>query len=192
MASRAGLTRAPRSKPAPTQALLYPLDLLYTHAGVAPPAATRVTPARMPQPYRSLLDHQRDMTGTLEAHLRDRVLLRVLSTEEKGRSYFRRILLVQASTGRPVEMGAVRISLSALSPRVWAAIRQHRAPLSQVLRDQGIEFLSRPAAFMAVRPNADLMGVFWMREPQTLYGRRTEAFADGRRIGDIVEILPRM
>ncbi len=190
MASRAGLTRTPRSKPAPAQALLYPLDALYAHAGVAPPLATRVAPARLPQPYRSLLHHERDMTLTLEAHCGDRVALRVLATRLKGRTYLRRILLVEASTGRPVEMGAVRLNLSALSPRARTAILQNRAPLSRVLRDQGVDFLSRPAAFLAVRPNADLMGVFWMPGPRTLYGRRTEVFADGRRIGDIVEILP--
>jgi hypothetical protein len=35
-----------------------------------------------------------------------------------------------------------------------------------------------------------MMGVFWMREPRTLYGRRTEMVHDGRKIGDIVEVLP--
>jgi hypothetical protein len=29
-----------------------------------------------------------------------------------------------------------------------------------------------------------------MREPRTLYGRRTEVTLHGRKIGDIVEILP--
>jgi hypothetical protein len=35
-----------------------------------------------------------------------------------------------------------------------------------------------------------MMGVFWMREPRTLYGRQTEMTVGGRKIGDIVEILP--
>ena len=35
-----------------------------------------------------------------------------------------------------------------------------------------------------------MMGVFWMREPVTLYGRQTEMSVAGRKIGDIVEILP--
>ena len=34
------------------------------------------------------------------------------------------------------------------------------------------------------------MGVFWMREPKTLYGRRTEMVHDAAKIGDIVEVLP--
>ena len=35
-----------------------------------------------------------------------------------------------------------------------------------------------------------MMGVFWMREPRTLYGRQTEVSLAGKKIGDIVEILP--
>jgi hypothetical protein len=45
-------------------------------------------------------------------------------------------------------------------------------------------------AFLAVTPNPEMMGLFWMREPRTLYGRRTEAFLRGTKIGDIVEVLP--
>ena len=44
--------------------------------------------------------------------------------------------------------------------------------------------------FLQVTPNAEMMGVFWMREPKTLYGRRTEMMQDGEKIGDIVEVLP--
>jgi hypothetical protein len=35
-----------------------------------------------------------------------------------------------------------------------------------------------------------MMGVFWMREPKMLYGRRTEIIHHGTKIGDIVEVLP--
>jgi hypothetical protein len=35
-----------------------------------------------------------------------------------------------------------------------------------------------------------LLGVFWMREPRTLYGRQTELTLQGRKVGDVVEILP--
>ncbi len=49
---------------------------------------------------------------------------------------------------------------------------------------------SRPKLFLSLTPNPEMMGVFWMREPRTLYGRRTEMIHDGTKIGDIVEILP--
>jgi hypothetical protein len=33
------------------------------------------------------------------------------------------------------------------------------------------------------------MGAFWMRTRDTLYGRRTEMLHEGKRIGDVVEVL---
>ena len=57
------------------------------------------------------------MTLTLEAHFGGRVTLRALSTFRKGSSYYRRVLLVQEYSGRPVEMGAIRIDLDGLQRR---------------------------------------------------------------------------
>jgi chorismate-pyruvate lyase len=169
---------------------LHPLDLAYTRAGLEPPPAIPIAPERIPQPYRSLLVHQRDMTLTLEAHFGGRVVLRPLSTFVSGPWYYRRVLLAQEYSGRPVEMGAIRIKLAALPRKVQAEIRRNRIPLGRILRDGGVDFTSMPREFFAVTPNPEMMGVFWMREPRTLYGRRTEVLLDDRAIGDIVEVLP--
>ena len=169
---------------------LHPLDLAYARAGLEPPVARPIGPDGIPQPYRSLLVHQRDMTLTLEAHFGGRVVLRPLSTFVNGPWYYRRVLLAQEYSGRPVEMGAIRIKLAALPRKVQAEIRRNRIPLGRILRDGGVDFTSMPREFFAVTPNPEMMGVFWMREPRTLYGRRTEVLLDGRAIGDIVEVLP--
>jgi hypothetical protein len=100
------------------------------------------------------------------------------------------VLLAQEYSGRPVEMGAIRIRLDAFVPRVRAEILRNVVPLGRILRDGGVDFTSRPTVFLAITPNPEMMGVFWMREPRTLYGRQTEVLLGGRRIGDIVEVLP--
>ncbi len=179
-------TSTRRTVPSP----LHPLDLAYTRAGLEPPAATPIAPEKIPQPYRSLLVHQRDMTLTLEAHFGGRVVLRPLSTFISGPWYYRRVLLAQEYSGRPVEMGAIRMKLAALPRKVQAEIRRNQVPLGRILRDGGVDFTSVPREFFAVEPNPEMMGVFWMREPRTLYGRRTEVLLDDRVIGDIVEVLP--
>jgi len=66
----------------------------------------------------------------------------------------------------------------------------NRIPLGRLLRNEGVPFESRPLAFFELTPNSEMMGVFWMREPRRLYGRRTEIVIGRRKIGDIVEILP--
>ena len=63
-------------------------------------------------------------------------------------------------------------------------------PLGRILRDGGVDFKSVAKVFLAITPNAEMMGVFWMREPRTLYGRQTEVIHHGAQIGDIVEVLP--
>ena len=146
--------------------------------------------SRIPHPYRSLLVHDNDMTLTLERHHGGAVMLRTLSTTTKGPWYLRRVLLVQEYSGRPVEMGAIRLRLDVFPDRVRRQILKNAVPLGRLLRNGGIDFTSQPSAFFAVTPNPEMMGVFWMREPRTLYGRQTELFEGGRKIGDIVEILP--
>jgi hypothetical protein len=185
-AARGATAATRRAVPSP----LHPLDLAYTRAGLEPPLATAVAPEQIPQPYRSLLVHQRDMTLTLEEHFGGRVALRPLSTFVSGAWYYRRVLLAQEYSGRPVEMGAIRMKLAALPRKVQAEIRRNQVPLGRILRDGGVDFTSVPREFFAVAPNPEMMGVFWMREPRTLYGRRTEVLLDGRAIGDIVEVLP--
>ena len=186
--------RTTRGKRTPRRAssrdTLYPLDVVYRRAGVEIPAMRIVAPYEIPMPYRSLLVHEDDMTITLERHFGGRVVLRALSTFTSGDWYFRRVLLVQEYTGRPVEMGAIRMKLDGFGARLKKQILENEVPLGRILRDSGFEYVSHAMAFLAITPNPEMMGVFWMREPRTLYGRRTEIMHANRKIGDIVEVLP--
>ncbi len=169
---------------------LYPLDFVYERSGVVLPKVSHIRTASIPDPYRKLLDHEDDMTLTLERHYGGEVVLRPLATFEHGGSYFRRVLLVQAYSGRPVEMGAIRMKLSSFPQAIRRKILANHIPLGRILHDGNIDHKSRPTTFLKIQPNAEMMGVFWMREPRTLYGRRTEIFHGPKKIGDIVEVLP--
>ena len=187
--------RATRGRRAParrssTADPLYPLDVVYRRAVVTMPGMKIVAPYEIPMPYRSLLVHEDDMTLTLERHYGGRVVLRALSTFTSGAWYFRRVLLVQEYSGRPVEMGAIRMKLDAFGARLKKQILENEVPLGRILRDGSFKYVSHAKAFLAITPNPEMMGVFWMREPRTLYGRRTEIVRDGTKIGDIVEVLP--
>ncbi len=169
---------------------LYPLDLVYRRAGVKPPKIKVIQPSDIPLPYQSLLVHDTDMTLTLERHFGGQITLRPLSTFTNGSSYFRRVLLVQEYSGQPVEMGAIKIKLSAFSDTLRRKILGNETPLGRILRDGRFDYSSRVKAYLEVTPNSEMMGVFWMREPRVLYGRRTEVIRNGSKIGDIVEVLP--
>jgi chorismate-pyruvate lyase len=168
-----------------------PLDVSYQQAGIDPPQLVSVTEAQIPEPYRTLLVHEGEMTRTLEEHVGGRVGVRVLSTRARASHYVRRVLLVEEASGRPVAMGAVRLALQALPPAVRNEVIRGRVPLGRLIRSAGIDFLSRPTGYLAVTPNAELMGLFWMKAPDRLFGRTTDVFVRARKIGEIVEILPR-
>ena len=186
---RASATRK-RSTRTSSKGILFPLDFVYAKSGVELPRVKPINPDDIPLPYRSLLVHRTDMTLTLERHFGGRVALRPLATFLHGPWYFRRVLLAQEYTGRPVEMGAIRIRISAFPAHIQKEILKNDVPLGRLLRDGGVNYESRPIVFLSVVPNPEMMGVFWMREPKTLFGRRTEMIHKGAKIGDIVEVLP--
>ncbi len=132
--------------------MLFPLDFVYARSGVELPRVKPIDPDDIPLPYRSLLVHQIDMTLTLERHFGGRVTLRPLSTFLDGPWYFRRVLLAQEYTGRPVEMGAIRIKVSAFPERIRRQILKNDVPLGRLLRDGGVRYESRPKCFWRSRP----------------------------------------
>jgi hypothetical protein len=168
-----------------------PLHIAYEQAGIAPPALAAVAAADIPHPYQALLVHDGEMTRTLEEHVGGPVGIRVLSTRARAGSYVRRVLLVDEASGRPVAMGAVRLTLGALPRPVRAEVLRGRVPLGRLLRAAGLDCMSRPTGYFAVTPNPELMGLFWMTSPETLFGRKTDVLLGARTIGEIVEILPR-
>src|SRR6266404_2816907 len=54
----------------PDSNLLYPLNEFYEQAGLPLPPAVQVAAREVPEPYRSLLVHEREMTPTLEVAYR--------------------------------------------------------------------------------------------------------------------------
>jgi chorismate-pyruvate lyase len=170
--------------------VLFPLDFVYERSGIEQPKIRLLGPEDIPYPYRTLLAHTNDMTLTLERHFGGRVVVRPLSTLRRSTWYVRRVLLAQEYSGKPVEMGAIKINLKSFPERLRRQIYANQIPLGRLLRDGGVPFESRPRCFFEVIPNSEMMGVFWMREPRPLYGRRTEIFVHASKFGDIVEILP--
>lgn len=148
------------------------------------------SPAEIPQPYRSLLVHDSDMTRTLEQHGGDRAILRPLSTFVSGASYFRRVLLVREKSGRPLAMGAIRVRLDVFPVRLRKKILAGEVPLGRILREGRFAYTSTVKALLAVQPTPDMMGIFWMPESKVLYGRRSEMFRGTTKFADIVEVLP--
>src|SRR6202158_6472457 len=96
---------------APELNLLYPLNEFYDQLGVPLPSAVRVEDRDMPEPYKSLLVHKRDMTPTLAEFYQSGIQLRVLRHTLRHDVFSREIILLLEGDQRPVVFGAIKIYL---------------------------------------------------------------------------------
>src|SRR5215831_9800067 len=83
--------------------LLYPLDTFYSLIEAPLPEVWAISGEEVPEPYRTLLVHKRDMTPTLEAHHGDQIELRVLDRHLDGNAYSRLVDLTLIGSGTVVE-----------------------------------------------------------------------------------------
>lgn len=145
-----------------------------------------VAAADLPPLQRRLLDHPRDMTGTLEAFAGARLTLRVQHTRRESEWLYRRVVLDGA--GAPVEYGAIRIHLQALPPSLLSEVEAGREPLGGLLTRAGVEVVSTPRGFLRTTARAAREA---LEAEGELFGRlaRLEDGA-GRTLADVVEILP--
>lgn len=158
------------------------------------PALEVIAADAMPQPYRALLDHQSDMTSTLEKFHGEPLVLRVLARRQVGHILSRRVVLVGKESGTPVEFGAIRIDLESFPATAQELIREGRRPLGALLAEFKIPYRSRPKLFLKVKTDPEIETALEIApegSPPHLYGRENALLTtDGRMLAEVVEILP--
>ena len=178
-------------QPARVLPYAYPLDEFYAMARRELPEIEQVAGHDVPEPYRSLLVHMRDMTPTLEAFHNDTIVLNVISRHHRGDFYFREVVLLTEHGGKPIEFGAIKINLALFPCAAKPRILEEHEPLGGVLREYHVNHSSRPKAFLRVEADDFIKGALGLRGTQILYGRRITLFDDQHRsLAEIVEILP--
>lgn len=169
----------------------YPLDDFYAEAGRALPDIQPIDGPEVPEPFRSLLVHDADMTPTLERFHGRAVHLEVLHRRQRDDSYYREVVLLLDGTEQAVEFGAIKIHLALFPPAARQAILGEREPLGHVLAQHGIRHTSRPKAFLKIQADDFICRALRLPAPAVLYGRRNTLFDPQHRpLAEIVEILP--
>jgi chorismate-pyruvate lyase len=180
-----------QTAPATALPYVYPLDDFYARAGMPLPPIERITADQMPEPYRSLLVHERDMTPTLQNFHGGVIHLKILNREQRGDFYFREVALLLDGSDQPVEFGANKISLALFPPKARQLILEEHLPLGQILADCEIAHGTVAKAFFKVTPDGLISSVLGLTGPARLYGRRATIFDSQKRpLSEIVEILP--
>ncbi len=170
--------------------LLYPLTLFRENGGEPLPPFEFIEGAEMPEPYRSLLVHNGDMTSRLEAFHRGSIVLEVLRREHTSSAYRREVVLHIDETGNPVEYGAIEINLNAFRDELRALIVEAHLPLGGLLNRFGVAYRSEPKAFIQLGPDAVMREHFAAPEAQRFYGRCNVLLdAEDQVLARIVEVL---
>lgn len=173
------------------QSIAYPLDEFYARSGLNLPPLAQVDGETVPEPYKTLLVHERDMTSTLENFHKSGIHLRLVSRQQRGEEYFREVVLVLDGSERPVEFGAIKINLSLFPAAAREAILQEQFPLGHILKDFAIVYQSRPKAFLRLASDKTINHLLKLTGAQILFGRRNTLLNPaGEPLAEIVEILP--
>lgn len=155
------------------------------------PEIAWIEPEQMPQPYRDLLVHDRDMTPTLEKYHETSLHIHVLNRSLEDGVLSREVILHLGEREQPVEFGAIKIHLDLLPPEPRGRVLEGRIPFGGILRDFDIEHFSQPSSFFWVKPDAMMMVALGLRFPKRLYGRcNTLTHLSGESLAEVVEILP--
>ena len=170
---------------------LFPLNEFYAREGAPLPRIEVVPGEAIPEPYRSLLVHDDDMTPTLEAFHRGDIHIEVWGRERRGDFYFREVVLRLDRNQRPVEFGANKVNLSLFEPAVRALILDEYLPLGHILQMRKVPHHGHPLAYLKITSDPLMNRAFGMQGANTLYGRRnTIRDPLDRPLSEIVEILP--
>jgi len=179
-------------QPPPAFSITHPLDEFYRRSGLPLPPCEQIDGELVPEPYKTLLVHQNDMTPTLESFHKGVIRLHVLSREQRGNEYFREVVLQMEGSGQPVEFGAIKMHLERFAPGVRKRILFEQWPLGHLLKEFSVPHTSRPTAFLRIASDELINRMFGLTGAHVLFGRRNTLFsgASKRALAEIVEILP--
>ncbi len=153
-----------------------------------------IPPHEVPEPYRALLVHERDMTSTLARFHGDEVTLHVLAQKVVDGEVLRHVVLRGKRTGRSLEYGASRIRLTALAEPARAEVLKGAEPFGGILNALGMSYRCCPGGFLRVRADERIAGALQFSEgnwPDWLYGRCNCLSRDEiGTLAEVVEILP--
>lgn len=169
----------------------YPLDEFYAMAELKLPRIESIPGDEMPEPFRTLLVHQNDMTPTLEQfHGRD-IHIKALRTRRENGFYFREVILVLNDTLEVVEFGAIKIDLKRFAPEPARLVLEEKLPLGHILHQFQIRHTSEPTAYLKIGSDDFINESLNLSRQHTLYGRRNTLWTPDRKpLAEIVEILP--
>jgi chorismate-pyruvate lyase len=171
--------------------VLQPLTAFYEESGLPLPDVRLIEGREMPEPYRSLLVHDSDMTPTLEAAYGQTIHLRVLKHSLRDNVFSRQVLLVVEDDATAVEFGGIKIYLEHLREEARRLVLEKKQPLGTILHTQRVPHSSHPSAYLRVKADPVMRDALDLADSCVVYGRcNVLSDPSGNVIARVVEILP--
>jgi chorismate-pyruvate lyase len=145
---------------------------------------------QMPEPYKSLLVHQRHMTVTLEKYWQTLTELHVVDLWEHHPYYTRRIYLTTRDSQRPVEYGLVQLDFNACSEQIQQAIRARQIPLGRILKQNDVPTEINCRSYFKIIPSQANIEAFDLNSDGPMYGRYADVEFDGKHAMILIEVMP--
>jgi chorismate-pyruvate lyase len=172
----------------PKSDLFYPLSEFYELSRLPLPSVEEVEDDDIPERYRKLLAHDRDMTPTLEEAYDGRIELRVLSYSLRENLLSRQIVLM--AQGKAVAFGAIKIYLEYFPPNARALVLEMKQPLGAILRSETITHASHPAAYFRLQSDKLINDALGLTGDGVLYGRQNVlSDSSGHTLARVIEIM---
>ena len=170
--------------------IFFPLNRFYETEQLSLPAMTLLKGTELPEPYRGMLDHGRDMTPTLEAFFRETVAISIIHSGRQDDSYTREVVLFTEQSRKPVAYGSIDIHLENIVGGARTDILSGCLPFGSILHKHAIPHVSAPSAFFEIDSDTQTQKHFCLPAPTRLYGRRNRlSTPEGLTLANIVEIL---
>ncbi len=174
-----------------TQSLLWPLNLFCARYDRDVPEITPLFKQHMPQPYRDLLVHERNMTPTLEGYHGGSIYIQPINVIANDKETTREVILRRDTDDKPLEYGASRIFRHQLSYEALFLVDDGRLPLGTILRVCDCEHTVHPSGFFKIQSTPFFTEAFGAGDEPYFYGRRNTLVAlDGHAIAEVCEVLP--
>ncbi|REJ86743.1 MAG: hypothetical protein DWQ34_03230 [Planctomycetota bacterium] len=141
-----------------------------------------------PEPYKSLLVHDKHMTVTMEQYHGCPVDVHVLERRRDHDLYSRKITLTKTGTDKVIQFGLVRFDFQYVDDQVRDEIVSEAIPLGRVLINHNVLRHVDLNAILKVTAGPGLAEALQMPEGGVTYGRVATIFCNEKPAIDLLEI----
>lgn len=143
----------------------------------------------MPEPFHTLLVHEKHMTLTLTSHYRAFLELHVKEMHYEGTLYSRKITLTVPHGKEVLEYGLIRLDLRYVPDAVKQEIFQQRTPMGELLLRHNILQRVQPRWYLKMQPQSSILSWMNAKYEHSLYGRLGTIYCNGEPAVEVLEIV---